>query len=218
MINSAYTVETFLEGTRTDPARLAEKMRHGEILLAEDPAGQLIGCIYTELRSVSADSGTGQKCAPRGYLGMLAVDPAHQHLHYGRSLMLAAEDLLRQLLASNRQNHMACEYLLTHYLLTGEFKKLARQVGQLEGFGYTVIHRPVEEALVLGQKLQGLEFELHGLKIQPDTLRRFQSFCDALGEKTGQAPVALAALAPDFGDTFWYYYYTRFNAKTGDGS
>jgi len=96
MINSAYTVETFLEGTRTDPARLAEKMRHGEILLAEDPAGQLIGCIYTELRSVSADSGTGQKCAPRGYLGMLAVDPAHQHLHYGRSLMLAAEDLLRQ--------------------------------------------------------------------------------------------------------------------------
>jgi hypothetical protein len=130
----------------------------------------------------------------------------------------AAEDLLRQLLASNRQNHMACEYLLTHYLLTGEFKKLARQVGQLEGFGYTVIPRPVEEALVLGQKLQGLEFELHGLKIQPDTLRRFQSFCDALGEKTGQAPVALAALAPDFGDTFWYYYYTRFNAKTGDGS
>jgi hypothetical protein len=127
----------------------------------------------------------------------------------------AAEDLLRQLLASNRQNHMAFEYLLTHYLLTGEFKKLARQAGQLEGFGYTVVPRQVAEALVLGQQLQGLDFELHGLKIQPDTLRRFQSFCDAIGEKRGQAPVALAALAPDFGDTFWYYYYSRLKQKPG---
>ena len=120
-----------------------------------------------------------------------------------------AEDLLRQLLASNRQNRMAFEYLLVHYLLTGDFKKLARQAGQLESFGYTIIPRPVEEALVLGQKLQGLEFELRGLKIQPDTLRRFQSFCDALGGRPGAAPDALAAMAPAFGDTFWYYYYSR---------
>jgi hypothetical protein len=125
----------------------------------------------------------------------------------------AAEDLLRQLLASNRQNHMACEYLLTHYLLTGELKKLARLAGQLEGFGYTAIPRRVEEALVLGQKLQGLELELQGLKIQPDTLRRFQSFGDALGGRPGEALVPLAALAPEFGDTYWYYYYASLNQK-----
>jgi hypothetical protein len=127
------------------------------------------------------------------------------------SMSVAAEDMLRQLLASNRQNQMAFEYLMAHYLLTGELKKLAREVGQLDDFGYATIPRHVEEALVLGQKLQGLQLELHGRKIQPDTIRHFQSFCDALGGTSGQAPAALLTLAPDFGDTFWYYYYSRLN-------
>jgi predicted N-acetyltransferase YhbS len=96
MINSAYTVETFLEGTRTDSVRLANKMRDGEMLLAEDNSGQLIGCIYTEVHIESDVSDTSQKPTLRGYLGMLAVDPAHQHLHYGRTLMRAAEDHLRR--------------------------------------------------------------------------------------------------------------------------
>jgi len=102
MINSAYTVETFLEGTRTDPARLAEKMCHGELLLAESPSGQLIGCVYTEVRSAAQANeatqtcGPSEKIVPHGYLGMLAVDPAHQHSHFGRTLMRAAEDHLRR--------------------------------------------------------------------------------------------------------------------------
>ena len=102
MINSAYTVETFLEGTRTDPTRLADEMRHGELLIAEDPTGQLIGCIYTEVRSAAQangaheDNSLSDKIAPRGYLGMLAVDPAHQRSHYGRTLIHAGEDHLRR--------------------------------------------------------------------------------------------------------------------------
>ena len=83
MINAAFTVETFLEGTRTDLDRLSAYMLKGEVLLAEDASGQLIGSIYTELRP------------PRGYLGMLAVDPAHQRAGHGRTLMLAGEDYLR---------------------------------------------------------------------------------------------------------------------------
>ena len=83
MINAAFTVETFLEGTRTDIDRLSAYFRKGEFLLAEDASGQLIGSIYTELRP------------PRGYLGMLAVDPAHQRAGHGRTLMAAGEDHLR---------------------------------------------------------------------------------------------------------------------------
>ena len=83
MINAAFTVETFLEGTRTDIDRLSAYMLKGEVLLAEDASGQLIGSIYTELRS------------PRGYLGMLAIDPAHQRAGHGRTLMSAGEDHLR---------------------------------------------------------------------------------------------------------------------------
>ncbi len=83
MINAAFTVETFLEGTRTDIDRLSAYFRKGEFLLAEDASGQLIGSIYTELRP------------PRGYLGMLAVAPAHQRAGHGRTLMAAGEEHLR---------------------------------------------------------------------------------------------------------------------------
>ncbi len=83
MINAAFTVETFLEGTRTDLERLTAYFLKGEFLLAEDASGQLIGSIYTELRP------------PRGYLGMLAIDPAHQRSGHGSTLMAAGENHLR---------------------------------------------------------------------------------------------------------------------------
>jgi hypothetical protein len=122
---------------------------------------------------------------------------------------LPAEVMLRQSLDSNPRNQMAFEYLMAYYLLAGDLKRLARQAGQLEDFAYLAVPRHVEEALLLGQKLQGLQFDLHGLKIRPDTIRRFQGFCDALAAAGGQTPAALPALAPEFGDTFWHYYYSR---------
>jgi predicted N-acetyltransferase YhbS len=84
LINSAFSIETFLEGTRTDEDRLAAMMRKGEILLAEDGSGQLLGCVYTEVRGA------------RGYLGQLAVDPAHQGARLGRLIVQVAEDRLRR--------------------------------------------------------------------------------------------------------------------------
>ncbi len=83
LINSAFSVETFFEGTRTDDERLAAIMNKGRILLAEDSSGRFVACVYTEVRG------------PRGYLGQLAVDPAHQKAGIGRLLVEAAEDHLR---------------------------------------------------------------------------------------------------------------------------
>jgi ribosomal protein S18 acetylase RimI-like enzyme len=84
LINAAFAIETFLEGTRTDDQRLAALMQTGTILAAEDSFGQLLGCIYAEVRN------------PRGYLGQLAVDPAHQGKGLARHLMAAAEEHLRR--------------------------------------------------------------------------------------------------------------------------
>ncbi len=84
LINSAFSIETFLEGTRTDEDRLASMMQKGSILLAEDGSGQLLACVYTELRGT------------RGYLGQLAVDPAHQGAGLGRFIVETAEDRFRQ--------------------------------------------------------------------------------------------------------------------------
>jgi ribosomal protein S18 acetylase RimI-like enzyme len=84
MVNAAYSVETFLDGTRTDEGRMVAMMQTGEILVAEDLRGCLLACVYIEVRG------------SRGYLGQLAVDPAHQQTGFGRFMVQAAEDRLRQ--------------------------------------------------------------------------------------------------------------------------
>jgi ribosomal protein S18 acetylase RimI-like enzyme len=83
VINAAFAIETFLEGTRTDDERLAAMMQKGEILLAEDSSGQILACIYAETHG------------NRGYLGQLAVDPAHQRASLGRQMLAAAENHFR---------------------------------------------------------------------------------------------------------------------------
>src|SRR3954469_5399024 len=80
LINAAFSIETFLEGTRTDDERLAAMMKKGEILLAEDSSGQILASIYAETRGT------------RGYLGQLAVDPAHQRSGLGKQMLSAAEN------------------------------------------------------------------------------------------------------------------------------
>lgn len=82
LINAAFSIETFLEGTRTDEERLATMMAKGTILVA-DGAETLLGSIYMENRG------------ERSYLGMLAVDPARQRGGVGKRLMTEAENRLR---------------------------------------------------------------------------------------------------------------------------
>lgn len=84
LINAAFAIETFLEGTRTDDERLTAMMQKGEILLAEDHSGRILASIYAEIRGI------------RGYLGMLAVDPACQRLGLGKQMLTAAEDYVRE--------------------------------------------------------------------------------------------------------------------------
>jgi ribosomal protein S18 acetylase RimI-like enzyme len=83
LIKSAFSVETFLEGPRTDERRLYAAMEKGTILVAEDAEGRPLASIYTELRGT------------HGYAGMLAVDPEHQKSGLGRRMMEAAEDHFR---------------------------------------------------------------------------------------------------------------------------
>lgn len=83
IINAAFAIETFLEGERTDQARMAEIMKKGEFLVAEDDAGRIIATVYVELRG------------ERSYFGLLAVDPSQQGTGLGRVMVNAAEDHFR---------------------------------------------------------------------------------------------------------------------------
>jgi ribosomal protein S18 acetylase RimI-like enzyme len=84
LINSAFAVETFIDGPRTDNQRLAAAMKKGDILVAEDRRARLVASVYVELRRT------------RGYLGMLAVDPGLQGKGLGRRMTLAAEEWFRR--------------------------------------------------------------------------------------------------------------------------
>src|ERR1019366_8999606 len=85
LINSAFAIETFFDGTRTNPGQLAAMLEKGTILVLESnaPPGQLLASVYTELRG------------NRGYLGQLAVASAYQGSGLARRLVMAAEESFR---------------------------------------------------------------------------------------------------------------------------
>jgi ribosomal protein S18 acetylase RimI-like enzyme len=112
LINAAFSVETFLQGPRTDPARLAASMEKGTILLAEDTEGRLAASVYVELRG------------DHGYAGMLAVDPARQKSGIGARMMRAAEDHLRK--------HGCSTVDITVLSLRPELPPLYRKLGFVE--------------------------------------------------------------------------------------
>ena len=128
LINSAFSIETFLEGTRTDEDRLAAMMRKGEILVAENGAGQLLGCVYTEVRGA------------RGYLGQLAVDPASQGTGLARRIVAAAEDSLRR---------QGCEAVdITVLNMRPELPPIYRRFGYVEtGTGEFHPSRPLKSGV-----------------------------------------------------------------------
>lgn len=84
VINAAFAVETFIEGVRTSEEKLRKMMAQGEFLVAAEPAGQVVACVYTETSGA------------RGYFGMLAVNPSRQGTGLGRIMLQAAEDHCRR--------------------------------------------------------------------------------------------------------------------------
>ena len=112
VINAAFAIETFLEGTRTDEERLAALMEKGDILLAEDSSGQILASVYAEIRG------------NRGYLGQLAVGPAHQRSGLGKQMLSAAENHFRA---------SGCEAIdITVLSLRPELLPLYRRLGFVE--------------------------------------------------------------------------------------
>jgi GNAT superfamily N-acetyltransferase len=83
LINAAYVVELFFKvGDRINAEGLRALQAKGTFLLLEAD-GDPIGSVYVELRG------------DRGYIGLLAVDPARQGGGFGRALMKAAEAYCR---------------------------------------------------------------------------------------------------------------------------
>lgn len=84
IINAAFSVEEFIDGTRTDPERLPPMFDTGDFLVLEED-GRILASVYVEIRDDQ-----------RGYFGMLSVDPAQQGRGLGRTMVEAAENFCRE--------------------------------------------------------------------------------------------------------------------------
>jgi len=111
LVNTAFEVESFLEGTRTDAQRMSEMMQKGQFLVgAQD--GNMVASVYVEVRG------------DRAYLGMLAVDPSRQGSGVGRLMGDAVEAYCRE---------QGCKYLdLTVLSLRSELLPFYRKLGFVE--------------------------------------------------------------------------------------
>lgn len=116
------------------------------------------------------------------------------------------ELMLGSLLRANPRNRMAFEYLMAFYLLNRRTDKLVENLGRLDDFGYREIPRHYEEAILIHANESSQQVALHGRGIRPETIQRCQRFVNLARTWQNQPQRAVAELADEFGDSYFYYY------------
>ena len=157
-------------------------------------------------------------CGRWGRLGLerleadpqLAADPEVQRLRADWSTQdsvafSSLEERLLALLATNRRNRMAFEYLMSHYLLSRQLSKFALNIGRLDDFDYPAIPRLYEEAILVYTASTGKQIDLNGRRIRPETRERFQRFCDILASHGRDREGAFRDVTIEFGGTFFWW-------------
>jgi hypothetical protein len=112
------------------------------------------------------------------------------------------------LFKTNLHNHMAFEYLMAFSMLTRQPEVVSTCLGYLDNFDYPKgrIPRHYEEAVLLYQTLSGKKIDLRDRKIDPKTTLRFADFLKQYQRYPADRRAAAAALAEDYGDTYYYYH------------
>jgi predicted N-acetyltransferase YhbS len=112
LVNLAFGVERFfVYGDRINSDQVKAMFQSGTFLLAET-SGQLVGCIYLELRS------------DRAYFGLLSVDPSLQRQGIGRGLANEAE---------RRARMAGCEFMdILAVNVRPELPPIYQRMGYLE--------------------------------------------------------------------------------------
>lgn len=121
---------------------------------------------------------------------------------------LVTAPLLQQLLHTNPTNRMALEFLLTHYLVSGQLKKFTEYLGQVGAAGYARLPRHFEEAAWLAQRVHQLALPSElGMAIREETRQRYRRFEEIVRSHDNNLQAAQRALVEEFGDTYWFYYW-----------
>ena len=108
---------------------------------------------------------------------------------------------------------MTFDYLMAFYLLSRQLDKFAANMAFLDDHGYRQIPQHYEEAVMIYTSGTDKRIDLQGRKISADTIQRFEEFV-GIQKMGGTRNQAWAALAPEFGRSYFFYYLFGFSGVT----
>ena len=132
---------------------------------------------------------------------------------YGALGTMSIGQSLEQLLARNKKNKMAFEYLMAHYLLARKVDKLAENITRLDDFDYSGIPTHYAEALLIYMEKSRKMPDLHGRRISGKTIDRYRRFVQTISLYMPNRKAASDVTASSFGDSYFYYYLFGFSAS-----
>ncbi|MHC4418600.1 MAG: DUF6057 family protein, partial [Planctomycetota bacterium] len=154
----------------------------------------------------------------KNYLARLQSDPSlttDKEIQRLRQLMMDKEygatsfehvGMLSDLLAKNRQNQMAFEYLMACNLLTADLEKFVQNLSRLDDFDYPLIPRLYEQAILIYQAAAGKKVDLKGRRISPESRRQLQKINQTFDRYMGNKQAAFSEMAKYYGDSYFFYY------------
>jgi len=116
------------------------------------------------------------------------------------------EPFMLDYLEVNPHNKIAFEYLMVYYLKSKQVDKIAENMYRFGDFGYEKVPRHFEEAILLHLGKTRERLNSHGWKIDPQTYKTGDQFMAALKSNPVGSPSSARNMAPEFGNTYFYYY------------
>lgn len=116
------------------------------------------------------------------------------------------EAVFNWLLMDSRRNRMAFEYLMAHYLLTGQLGQIVRNIPRLSDFDYKHIPTAYEEAILMYIQTTGDQYpNLRGHRVRQETLERFRRFNEIIDQNMDDPNRARALVSREFESSYWTY-------------
>lgn len=121
------------------------------------------------------------------------------------SYVLSVEVMLLELLARNRHNKMAFDFLMAHYLLTRRPEQVVANIQYLKDFGYQSIPRHFQEAVVAQASATDDWSLAKEYEIPPEILGQAVLLKQILANAPNKDEAMNAAIAADLGHSYLFF-------------
>jgi hypothetical protein len=114
--------------------------------------------------------------------------------------------ILQSLLEHNKKNRMAFEYLMALYLSTKDLESFVKYMPRFRDFGYTRMPRHYAEALLIHSSVNQKSIDFRRFRINPEMVQKCIDFMKTYAMLMSDRAVAWKALAPEFGNSYFFYF------------